>query len=217
MNIAEQSWSDVRKYLRENAIPDGAVLLPNDEQLAWEGALHVASDADGTWTLCTVDYGQPRLLLRRATRPEIVQALYAYVLTPIPEAVILATHEIERMLTWATPHLNDIAARVGNGLIIDVPAGLLLDRIGAIDGYLLYPAGTSFEARSLPVNTVRQPLQTLATASTIRMKVTSTPPWFGRPGGGLRFAIVEPGIGIRDLVREGQLTQIAVPAKATPG
>ncbi|WP_410506084.1 TNT domain-containing protein [Mycolicibacterium mucogenicum] len=121
------------------------------------------------------------------------------------------------MLTWAAPYLNDIAARVGNGLTIDVPAGLLFDRIGAIDGYLLYPTGTSFEARSLPVNTLRQPLQSFATAATIRMEVASTPPWFGRPGGGLRFAIVETGVGIRDLVREGQLTLIAVQTEATPG
>lgn len=100
--------------------------------------------------------------------------------------------------------------------MIDAPAGLLVDRIGALDGFLLFPAGASFEARSLPVSALNQPVHEFVTATTIRFEVQRVAPWFGRPGGGLRFSVIEPGVGIRDLVREGRLTRLAESTEAPP-
>lgn len=203
------AWQEVRARLRAASVPDEAVVLPGSEGVPWEGALQVAAAPDGGWTLSTVDYGRARLLLRRTSSDEIVTALYAYLLTPLPEPIVLPDEERERMLSWAAPHVMDLAARAGSGIVIDAPPGLLLDRIGALDGYLLYPSGTSFEARSLPPTALGQPLHTFATTDTIRFEVSVTPPWFGRPGGGVRFSIVEAGVGVRDLVREGRIAQIA--------
>lgn len=206
----ETSWGDVRSTLRENGIHDRAVLLPGDDGVPWEGALVVA-DAGDRWTLSTVDYGTARVLLRRPSAAEIVTALYQYALSPLPEPQNIPDAERERLLTWAAPHVMDLAGRGVRDTVIDLPAGLLVDRIGALDGFLLYPTGTSLEARSLPVTALEQPLQSFLTTAPIRVAATVTPPWFGREGGGIRFAVQDPSMGIRDLVREGQLRRIATP------
>jgi hypothetical protein len=202
-------WAQVRETLRDNRVDDRAVVLPGDTDPAWEGALTVGSTPDGTWTLATVDYGTARVLLRRPSAPEIVRALYQYALSPMPEPQALPEDERERLLTWAAPHIMDLAARPAQDLLIDLPAGLLVDRIGALDGFLLYPTGTSFEARSLPVTALEQPLQKFLTTASFRVRATVTPPWFGREGGGIRFSVEDPSMGIRDLAREGRLRQLA--------
>lgn len=207
-------WHHVRLRLDEAAIPAESVVLPGDETSPWEGALRVVETPGHGWVLDTLDYGQARPLLARATAEEIQSALYAYLLSPLPPATVIVADERERLLDWAAPHVLDLLARAENPLVIDAPAGLLLDRIGALDGFLLFPAGTSFEARSLPVSALNQPLHEFVTATTIRYEVQRVAPWFGRPGGGLRFSVIEPGVGIRDLVREGRLTRLTASAEA---
>ncbi|MBB3157814.1 hypothetical protein FHS07_001498 [Microbacterium proteolyticum] len=207
-------WKSVRERLDAAAVALEAVRLPGDRTVPWEGALDVSEAAAGRWDLKTVDYGQARTLLSRTTKDEIASALYAYLLSPLPPHSLVETGEYERLLNWAAPHILDLLGRADQPLVIDAPEGLLLDRIGALDGFFLYPARTSFEARSLPPSAVDQPLHEFLTATTIRFEVQRTAPWFGRPGGGLRFCIVEPGVGVRDLVREGRLTQIAHQAES---
>ena len=204
-------WAHVRQELTDAGIPRLSVVLPGDRGPAWEGALHVSEQDGRSWILETVDYGRRRRLLSRHSAEEIVTALRAYLLSPLPAPVDFPVAERERLLEWSAPHLLDLAARADRPLLIDAPAGLLLDRIGALDGFFLYAAETSFEARSLPVSALDQPVTTLLTAGDIRFDVERTPPWFGRPGGGLRFSIVEPGIGVRDLVREGLATVVTGP------
>lgn len=201
-------WAEVRQNLRERGIDDAAVRLPEDDGIAWEGALVVGSDASGRWTLDTVDYGRARQLLTRASAGEIVTALYQYALSPMPAPLDLPEPERDRMLAWAAPHILELAAQNARDLLIELPAGLLVDRIGALDGIFLYPTGTSFEARSLPPSALSQPLQKFLTTGSFQVRATVTPPWFGREGGGVRFAIEDPSMGVRDLAREGQLRQI---------
>ena len=208
MRETDPSWAEVRAVLRDRGVADAAVVLPGDHGAAWEGALNVSSGDDARWALSTVDYGQSRVLLRRSTAAEIVTALYQYALSPMPAPLPLAESERESMLAWAAPHVLDLAARHVHDTLIDLPANLLVDRIGTLDGFLLYPTGTSFEARSLPVTALDQPLQKFVTTDGIRVRATVTPPWFGRDGGGVRFSIENQTLGIRDLAREGQLRQL---------
>ncbi|WP_345800707.1 TNT domain-containing protein [Microbacterium sp. AZCO] len=204
-----EPWNAVRATLRTQGVPDPAVHLPVDTDIPWEGALHVAEAQQRGWTISTVDYGRARLLLRRTTADEVVKALYAYLLTPLPAPSAMPDAERERLLTWAAPHVLDLASRASTPLTIDLPAGLLVDRVGALDGYLLYPTGTSFETRSLPPTVLGQPLHSFVTTAAIRVEAVVTPPWFGRAGGGLRLSVSEAGVGVRDLVREGQLAQLS--------
>lgn len=203
-------WRAVRAELRGAGVAEEAVVLPTEEHLGWEGALVVSQPADGRWTIATVDDGRARPLRREATAENIAVALVAYLLPSLPAAQEITAAEREALLSARTSDLSDLVARVRDGgdLLIDVPAGVLLDRVGALDGYRLHPSGTSFEARSLPPTVLRQPLHTVVTAAEVRMRVGDTPPWFGRAGGGLRFEIENRAVGVRDLVREGALRVI---------
>lgn len=206
--MTEQSWSVLRERIAALGYSPSEVVLPGDAGIPFEGALVIAA-RDGGWTLATVDYGQARVLFAADDEAGIEDVLLDYLGDPLPTPTALRPEAREQLLSTAAPHLLDLAGRAQNGLLIDVPAGILLNRIGALDGFLLYPAETSFEARSLPPTALQAPLHEFRTAVTIRMNVRTTPPWFGRPGGGLRFAIEDTTIAIRDLVLSGALERIA--------
>jgi hypothetical protein len=96
--------------------------------------------------------------------------------------------------------------------VIDLPAELPIDRIGALDGVHTYPIDTPFEFRSLPPTALRpeNDVHQFLTTADVRVRAAITPPWFGRPGGGIRFTLQEPGAGVRDLVVSGQLQRIQI-------
>ena len=96
--------------------------------------------------------------------------------------------------------------------MIDLPPLLPLDRIGALDGVPTYPIGTPFEHRSLPPTALRpeNDVHQFLTRAAIRVRAAITPPWFGRPGGGIRFTLQQPETGLRDLVVSGRLPRIHV-------
>ena len=48
------------------------------------------------------------------------------------------------------------------------------------------------------------------TTASVRVRAATTPPWFGRPGGGIRFTLQQPATGLRDLVVSGRLQRIHV-------
>jgi hypothetical protein len=100
------------------------------------------------------------------------------------------------------------------GIVIDLPPELPIDRIGALDGVHTYPIDTPFEFRSLPPTALRpeNDVHKFLTAADIRVRAVITPPWFGRPGGGIRFTLQRPETGIRDLVVSGELQRIRVVA-----
>ena len=97
-------------------------------------------------------------------------------------------------------------------IVIDLPPDLPIDRIGALDGVHTYPIDTPFEFRSLPPTALRpeNDVHKFLTAADVRVRARITPPWFGRPGGGIRFTLQQPETGIRDLVVLGLLQRIRV-------
>jgi hypothetical protein len=109
--------------------------------------------------------------------------------------------------------LRDGAGAAGpQGIVIDLPREVPIDRIGALDGVHAYPINTPFEFRSLPPTALRPEteLHRFITAADVRVQATITPPWFGRPGGGIRFTLQEPETGLRDLVVSGRLQRIQI-------
>jgi hypothetical protein len=96
--------------------------------------------------------------------------------------------------------------------VIDLPAELPIDRIGALDGVHTYPIDTPFEFRSLPPAALRpeNDVHQFLTTADVRVRAAITSPWFGRPGGGIRFTLQEPGVGVRDLVVSGELQRLQI-------
>jgi hypothetical protein len=180
-----------------------------------EGALRV-TEVDGRFVLECVDYGQPRTLATAPDQDEVVARLLAYLAQPLPEPRALTRAELDQLATASrefTPELvAQVAAAPGGELLIQVPGGTALDRIGGPDGWMLNPLGASFESRSLPPFTLREPstVHQYLVHDPLLMRVQVVQPWFGQPGGTLRFVIGDDGVGIRDLVADGVLTRLVL-------
>ena len=203
-----------RELLTAAGLPQEAVVLPGDQLASppLEGALVVRQDdrgRPGSWRLATVDYGVDVLLRRFPTRDAALEGVVEYVSRPLPPASGLGPVDVAaaalRVEQFMTPLAVRARAAGDSGILVEVPPGVPLDRVGALDGVHLYVAGTDLEARSLPPTAVSAParVHVVMTTGVVLMRAVVTPPWYGRPGGGVRFTVADPGTGIRDLLVSG--------------
>jgi hypothetical protein len=180
-----------------------------------EGALRVRRDGS-EFVLETIDYGEAFRLLSQKSEAEIKQAIIDYVSRPLPQVRGMSRDELDTIVGRVALHyfdLRDRAREAGpQGVVIDLPPELPIDRIGALDGVHTYPIDTPFEFRSLPPTALRpeNDVHKFLTAADVRVRASITPPWFGRPGGGLRFTLQQPETGLRDLVASGRLQRIQI-------
>ena len=180
-----------------------------------EGALRVRRDGSD-FVLETIDYGEAFRLLTQKSEAEIQQAVIDYVSRPLPQVRGMSRDELDTIVGRVALHyfdLRDRAREAGpQGVVIDLPQELPIDRIGALDGVHTYPIDTPFEFRSLPPTALRpeNDVHKFLTAADVRVRASITPPWFGRPGGGLRFTLQQPETGLRDLVASGRLQRIQI-------
>jgi hypothetical protein len=202
---------------------DALGLTPFDIQLTGEdsavapleGALQVRAD-DAGYVLETVDYGQAFRLLRAESDSEITDAVIDYVSRPLPPVRVMPRRELDTIVGKIAVHYFDLRDRAreagAEGIVIDLPPELPIDRIGALDGVHTYPIDTPFEFRSLPPTALRpeNDVHKFLTSADVRVRAAITPPWFGRPGGGIRLTLQQPETGIRDLVVSGRLQRIQV-------
>jgi hypothetical protein len=178
-----------------------------------EGALRLRQGAD-EFVLETVDYGTGYRLGSATTEPEARQMVLAYVSRPLPPVRAMPRLELDGIVGRVAMHyfdLRDRARAAGpGGIVIDLPPDLPIDRVGALDGVHTYPVDTPIEFRSLPPSALRpeNDVHKFLTTTTVRVGAAITPPWFGRPGGGIRFTLQQPETGIRDLVVAGSLQRI---------
>ena len=152
-----------------------------------QGALRVRRDVgDFLFVLETVDYGTGYRLLDAPTEMEARDMVLAYVSRPLPPVRPLPRAELDAIVGRIAKHyldLRDRAQAAGTrGIVIDLPPGIPIDRIGALDGVHTYPIGILFELRSLPPSTLRpeNDVHKFLTTTDIRVGVTITAPWFGR-------------------------------------
>ena len=180
-----------------------------------EGALRVRRDGS-EFVLETVDYGEAFRLLTQKSEIEIKQAVIDYVSRPLPEVRGMSRDELDTIVGRVALHYFDLRDRARDagpqGVVIDLPPELPIDRIGALDGVHTYPIDTPFGFRSLPPTALRpeNDVHKFLTAADVRVRASITPPWFGRPGGGLRFTLQQPETGLRDLVASGRLQRIQI-------
>ena len=192
------------------------IQLPDEDPAVapLEGALRVRADGPG-FVLETVDYGQAFRLLAAGSEPEITDAVLGYVSRPLPPVRALPRQELDTYAGRVAPHYVDLQRQLREepgGFVVDLPPALPLDRIGALDGVHTYPMGTPFEHRSLPPTALRpeNDVHKFLTTAQVRVWVAVTPPWFGRPGGGIRFTLQQPETGLRDLVASGRLQRVQI-------
>jgi len=194
------------------------VVLPGEASnvAPLEGALRLREEPGGGFVLETFDYGTGYPLGRADSESAAREMLLGYLSRPLPEPRTVTQQELDGIVGAIAIHyfdLRDRARAAGErGIVIDLPADIPLDRLGALDGVHLYPVDTPFEFRSLPPHALRPESEAhrLLTTGPVRVGAVITPPWFGRPGGGIRFTLQQPGLGIRDLVVSGVLQRLRV-------
>lgn len=208
-------FEGLRQHLDARGLTPAMVVLPGDAPAPpLEGALHLdPAEAGEGFVLSTVDYGRKTLLRTAPDEASAAQVLLAYLDQPLPPVAKFARADVDQAVNAASPHIADLVDRAQHeSLLIQLPVGLLLDRIGVLDGVQLFPYGTRFEARSLPPTALGQGAErhALLTRANVLVRVEVAQPWFGQPGGGLRMTLAEDRIGIRDLVAQSVLERFTV-------
>jgi hypothetical protein len=209
-------FAGLRQQLSDLGLTPFDIQLPGEDTAVapLEGALRLSEAPAGVFELATVDYGSAYRLGLARGEEEAAQLVLDYVSRPLPPIRPITRAQLDEIVGKIAYHyfdLRDRATAAGPaGIVIDLPPEIPLDRIGALDGVHLYPIDTPFEFRSLPPHALRpeSDVQQFLTAGQVRVQAAITPPWFGRPGGGIRFTLQEPRVGIRDLVVAGVLQRI---------
>lgn len=204
----------LREELDRRGIATGFVILPGDSGIPLEGALSLGLNND-RFQLSTVDYGRGFPLGFADDENAAAALLLKYLDQQLPEPTTIRREDLAAAAAAASPGFADLLARTKQGsLLIEIPAGIPIDRVGALDGTILFPIGTSIQARALPP-TALQPdarLYQFIVRKPFLVRVETVPPWFGQPGGGLRCTISQDFVGIRDYVAGGVLEHVVVPA-----
>jgi hypothetical protein len=209
-------FAGLRQQLSDLGLTPFDIQLPGEDAAVapLEGALRLSEAPGGGFELETVDYGRAYRLGLSRGEEEAAQLVLDYISRPLPAIRAITRPQLDEIVGKIAYHyfdLRDRATAAGpGGIVIDLPPEIPLDRIGALDGVHLYPIDTPFEFRSLPPHALRpeSDVHQFLTAGQVRVGAAITAPWFGRPGGGIRFTLQEPQVGIRDLVVAGVLQRI---------
>jgi hypothetical protein len=86
-----------------------------------------------------------------------------------------------------------------------LPEDTVIDRFGGAEGRVFAEDGTPFASRSLPPDQLAAGYHRYRVGRALPMWRTVSAPWFGQPGGGVRYRAVCP---VADLVAMGYLTEI---------
>ncbi|WP_308797154.1 TNT domain-containing protein [Agromyces silvae] len=205
-------FDDLRRQLDDRRVPHRAVRLPGDEAPPLEGALAIVPD-DGGFDLVTIDYGRTVPLGRADDESSAAALLLDYLDRPLPAPRRITGDEYRALAASTAAQADELRPRLTEGsLLIQLPAGLAVDRIGALDGVMLFPAETSVEERALPATALTDDahLHRFLTAADVLVRAEIVAPWFGQPGGGVRFTLAEDFVGVRDLVVGGALERVEV-------
>ncbi|OII15472.1 TNT domain-containing protein [Curtobacterium sp. MCBA15_008] len=210
------AFASLRADLDRSGFTSQFIALPGDvpDRPPLEGALRVEPSSAG-FDLLSVDYGQARVISRADDEDGVSDLVRAYLRRPIPEPRSIRAEEFAELRRSTEGYLPELADRIrssGGQVLIELPPAIPVDRVGGPDGWLLNPFGASFESRSLPPNALSLPssVHPYVTDGIVLVHAQITLPWFGQPGGAIRFSIADDTVTIRDLLVSGQLRRITV-------
>ena len=204
-------FEELRRALTERGFTTRQVLLPGDEHEPLQGGLALRPTDRGL-ELVTIDYGRAAPLAAWSDADQAARGLLDYVSRPLPAPERPNATAFAMLGDAAAADYDELRVRLAGGgsLLIRLPPRLALDRIGALDGVMLFPAGTSVEQRALPPSALVDgaSVHRFVSAADVLVRAELVQPWFGQPGGGLRFTIADDFIGIRDLVVGDSLRRV---------
>lgn len=214
--VEGEAVAELRAALDGLGVPRAAVVLPGEPAgPAFEGALEVVRYSPAHLALRITDYGQHHLLGEFRSERDACFAVWQYLTAPLPAPVRLTSHEVAARAAQAQESYQHLADRLRNvgqgGLITNLATGVPYDRLGGLDGLYFFAWDTPWEMRSLPptANAPGARVVTFVALRPVEVQAEIVAPWFGQPGGGIRFH-VEGGRAVRDLVRDQVLAVVDV-------
>lgn len=210
-----------RDRLRAAGVPDADVVLPGDASgVLRQGALVVRdlTPSGGGVEVLATDYGGEDVLERCSDLAEALELVVERCTAALPSPRVVD----RALLARAGVHRDRFVEEIRSGLAsagapsvrTELWDGAVVDRFGALDGFLLWPEGTPFAQRSLPP-AVLDPtmpdlgLRTFGVAAPLPVLARITEPWFGQPGGAVVLRLPQ-GLTVRDLLLRGLLVPLRV-------
>ena len=205
---------------------DLAEVSPRDVRLAGEvpvaprqGVVVVRPvEGTGAWDAVVEDGGQTEILARAPSEEQALQYAVQRLTGQPPRRREVDGGLIDRGRATMRGLVDGVtsAASESPGTVVRTTLwdGAVVDRFGTLDGFLVWPEGTPYAARSLPPDALDDDFPqlgrlVLGCATEIPVLARVTAPWFGQPGGGVVLRL-EPGSTVRDLVRTGRMVLLDV-------
>lgn len=214
--VEGEAVAELRAALDGAGVPRAAVVLPGEPPApTFEGTLEVVRYSPSHYAVRISDYGQHHLLGEYRSERQACLALWQYLTQPLPGPVRTTQAELAARAQGAQRSYGDLYARLRNvgrgGILTNLAVGVPYDRFGGPDGLYFFAWGTPWEQRSLPptANAAGARFVTFVALRPVEIQAEIVEPWFGQPGGGIRFH-VEGGKAVRDLVREQVLALVDV-------
>lgn len=213
--VATGETERLRQALDQAGFPAGGVALPGEETVPFEGTVTMVRHSNAHYSIQIIDYGQHEFLAEYSTDGLACRAVWDYLHQPLPAPTPVPLGELQQRARAAEAAYADLHQRLTRagpgGIITNLAAGVPFDRIGTLDGLYFFAWNTPWEHRALP-ETARGPgaaQMVLMAPAPVEVQAQIVPPWFGQPGGAIRFRIEGAAHrGLRDLVRAGTLLQV---------
>ncbi|GMA30168.1 glycohydrolase toxin TNT-related protein [Litorihabitans aurantiacus] len=207
----------LRERLTQAQYPGDAVVLIGDPAGATplEGALELRQTGPQRFAVGVRDYGVFESFHSAGSEREAADWLWDLLVAPLPAATPVAAQDLQHRSHAYQGAYAQIFAQLqagGGALLTTLPPGVALDRLGSIDGIFLFPWATPIPNRSLPASASgpNTRLYQFVTTAPLHVEAEIVPPWFGQPGGSLRFRIAADGVGVRQLVTSRALLEVRV-------
>ncbi|MFE9744963.1 TNT domain-containing protein [Saccharothrix saharensis] len=127
---------------------------------------------------------------------------------PQPSGVTTSTQEPKPQRSWPISPMNGEPPLTlfRHKKMVELPAGMEVDRFGEGEGNLVYAAGTPFAQRSLVPSWINRPYHVYRLRRPVEVLTGVAVPWFEQPGGGTAYLMPKT---IDDLVADGVLVEVA--------
>ncbi|MFE2750684.1 glycohydrolase toxin TNT-related protein [Actinosynnema sp. NPDC059335] len=127
---------------------------------------------------------------------------------PQPAAAATSTQEAKPQRTWPINPMNGEPPLTlfRHKKMVELPAGMEVDRFGEGEGNLVYAAGTPFSQRSLVPSWINRPYHVYRLRRPVEVLTGVAVPWFEQPGGGTAYLMPKT---IDDMVADGVLVEVA--------
>jgi hypothetical protein len=208
---------------RAREVIDGAgasvrdVLLPGDAPGDRRmGSLELVRLPDGSVDVRAWDYGISETLVRTKGLEEAVDHVVARWGRTPAEARPVSRADLEAWCRETAAQVESLAAGLTAGPVAtQLVPGMVVDRFGNLDGFLLYPAMLPMAQRSLPPTVIdatrpQSGLSFFGVVAPVAVIANVLQPAFGQPGGGVAFKLAERSDTVRDLVQRDELEPLVV-------